>query len=74
MHESNVTTFCLKWQKMKYGKAATNRNQQTRIKKLYLHFENTILRELHKRRNSATSLDLEFPELISFTIKVVDNE
>ena len=59
---------------MKYGKAATNRNQQTRIKKLYLHFENTILRELHKRRNSATSLDLEFPELISFTIKVADNE
>ena len=59
---------------MKYGKAATNWNQQTRIKKLYLHFENTIERELHKTHNSATSLDLEFPELISFTIKVVDNE
>ena len=59
---------------MKYGEAATNWKKQTRDNKLYLHFEITIQRELHKRRNSATSLDLEFPELISFTIKVVDNE
>ena len=52
---------------MEYGKAATNWNQQTKINKLYIHFENTIQRVLHKRRNSATSLDLEIPESISLT-------
>ena len=57
-----------------YGKVVTNWNQETRINKLYLHFKNTIQRVLHKRRNIATSLDLEFPELISFTNAMYINQ
>ena len=59
---------------MEYGKAVANWNQQTRINKLYLHFENTIQRVLHKRHNIAASLDLEFPELISFTNAIYINQ
>ena len=59
---------------MEYGKAVTNCNQQTRINKLYLHFENAIQRVLHKKRNTAASLDLEFPKLISFTNAMYINQ
>ena len=59
---------------MEHGKAVTNWNQQNRINKLYLHFENTIQRVLHKRRNIAASLDLEFPEIISFTNAMYINQ
>ena len=52
---------------MEYGKTVTNWDQQTKINTLYLHFESAIQRVLHKRCNIATSLDLEFPGLISFT-------
>ena len=52
---------------MEYRKAVTNWDQQTLINTGYLHFENAMQRVLHKKRNIASSLNLEFPELISFT-------